>query len=63
MKSNSIRIIRWGIIGLGKIANKFATDLATLENAELVAVASRNKQNADEFATKYNAKKAYNSYI
>lgn len=56
------RKIRWGIIGLGKIANKFATDLATLENTELVAVASRNQQNADEFAQKYNAKKAYNSY-
>ncbi|SDS16379.1 Predicted dehydrogenase [Polaribacter sp. KT25b] len=56
------RKIRWGIIGLGKIANKFATDLATLENTELVAVASRNLQNANEFAEKHNAKKAYNSY-
>lgn len=56
------RKIRWGIIGLGKIANKFATDLATLENTELVAVASRSQQNADEFAQKYNVKKAYNSY-
>ena len=54
--------IRWGIIGLGKIANKFATDLATIENAELVAVASRNQEKADEFAEKYNAKKAYGSY-
>jgi predicted dehydrogenase len=54
--------IRWGIIGLGNIANKFATDLATVENAELVAVASRNQQKADEFAIKYNSKKAYNSY-
>ncbi|MDG1226662.1 MAG: Gfo/Idh/MocA family oxidoreductase [Polaribacter sp.] len=63
MKSNNIRNIRWGIIGLGKIANKFATDLATVENAELFAVASRSKQNADEFATEYSAKKAYNSYL
>ena len=55
--------IRWGIIGLGSIANKFATDLATIENAELVAVASRSKENADEFAKKYNSKKAYNSYL
>jgi predicted dehydrogenase len=56
------RTIRWGIIGLGKIANKFATDLATLDNTVLVAVASRNQQNADEFAEKYNVKKAYNTY-
>ena len=55
--------IRWGIIGLGNIANKFATDLATIENAELVAVASRSQENADEFAKKYNSKKAYNSYL
>jgi predicted dehydrogenase len=56
------RTIRWGIIGLGKIAHKFATDLATLENTELVAVASRNQQNANEFAQKYEVKNAYNSY-
>jgi predicted dehydrogenase len=54
--------IRWGIIGLGKIANKFATDLITVENIELVAVASRSQQNANDFAQKFNAKKAYNSY-
>jgi predicted dehydrogenase len=57
------RTIRWGIIGLGKIAHKFATDLATLENTELVAVASRNQQNANEFAQKYKVKEAYNSYL
>jgi predicted dehydrogenase len=54
--------IRWGIIGLGNIANKFAADLATVENAELVAVASRNQQRANEFAIRHNSKKAYNSY-
>jgi len=54
--------IRWGIIGLGNIANKFAADLARVENVELVAVASRNQQRADEFAVQHNSKKAYNSY-
>jgi predicted dehydrogenase len=63
MKKNNTKNIRWGIIGLGKIANKFATDLVTIENIELVAVASRSQQNADEFAAKYNCKKAYNSYL
>jgi predicted dehydrogenase len=56
------KTIKWGIIGLGKIANKFATDLATVENTELVAVASRSQENANEFAQKFNVKKAYNSY-
>jgi predicted dehydrogenase len=63
MKKNNTKNIRWGIIGLGKIANKFATDLVTIDNIELVAVASRSQQNADEFAAKYNCKKAYNSYL
>ena len=56
------KTIQWGIIGLGSIANKFATDLATVEDSQLVAVASRSQQKADKFAFKYNSKKAYDSY-
>ncbi len=52
----------WGIIGLGNIAHKFATDLLTVEGAKLYAVASRNQEKADVFASKYNATKAYDSY-
>jgi len=57
-----IQKIKWGIIGLGNIANQFAADLQLLEDAELVAVASRNKDNANAFAQKYNCPKAYDSY-
>jgi predicted dehydrogenase len=56
------RKIRWGIIGLGNIAHKFASDLLTIEDTELYAVASRNQEKADEFANKYSAKKAFNTY-
>ena len=56
------KTIQWGIIGLGSIANKFATDLATVEDSQLVAVASRSQQKAAKFAFKYNSKKAYDSY-
>jgi predicted dehydrogenase len=62
MINNNIKKIRWGIIGLGNIANKFAADLARVENVELVAVASRNQQRAETFAVQHNSKKAYNSY-
>jgi predicted dehydrogenase len=62
MKSLNNRKIRWGVIGLGNIANKFATDLLTMKDAELYAVASRTKQKADDFAEKYQATKAYSSY-
>ena len=54
--------IRWGILGLGKIAHKFVQDLLTIEDAELYAVASRTQEKADEFADKYSATKAYASY-
>ena len=54
--------IKWGIIGLGNIANQFATDLLLIEDAELTAVASRNYDNAKEFAAQYNCQKAYDSY-
>ena len=56
------KIIKWGIIGLGGIAQKFAEDLTLIEDAELVAVASRSKVKANNFSTKFNVKQAYNSY-
>ncbi|KRB56792.1 Gfo/Idh/MocA family protein [Flavobacterium sp. Root186] len=54
--------IKWGIIGLGNIAHQFATDLLLIEDADLLAVASRDILKADEFASKYNAAKTYDSY-
>ncbi|KGJ99653.1 Gfo/Idh/MocA family oxidoreductase [Thalassotalea sp. ND16A] len=62
MKSVGNRNIRWGIIGLGNIANKFAIDLLTVDGAELYAVASREQQKADEFSTKFKAQVVYTSY-
>ena len=56
------KTINWGIIGLGGIANKFAQDLLTVEGANLYAVASRNQEKANAFASKYNANVAYDSY-
>jgi predicted dehydrogenase len=62
MNQSKLKTIRWGIIGLGNIANKFATDLLTVDNAELYAVASRSQEKADNFASKYGATKGYSSY-
>ncbi len=61
-KSFQDRKVRWGIIGLGSIAHKFATDLLTIADAELYAVASRSQEKATNFASKYNATKAYSNY-
>ncbi|PBJ06133.1 Gfo/Idh/MocA family protein [Flavobacterium sp. ACN6] len=56
------RKIKWGIIGLGNIANQFAADLLLVEDAELTAVASRDISKAEQFAEKFNASRIYNSY-
>ena len=52
----------WGIIGCGKIANKFAHDLLLVEEANLYAVASRSLEKATIFGKKYQAEKFYGSY-
>jgi len=56
------KILKWGILGTGNIANNFAKGLSILEDAELYAVASRSKNKAEEFGKKYNALKVYSSY-
>jgi predicted dehydrogenase len=53
---------KWGIIGPGKIANKFAVALGLAEGAILEAVASRNAGRAKDFATKFGAARFYSSY-
>ena len=54
--------IRWGILGCGKIANKFASDLRLVKDAELTAVASRDHARAIEFSALYGSRLAFNSY-
>jgi predicted dehydrogenase len=54
--------IRWGILGCGNIANKFAADLRYVQDAELAAVASRDRQKANEFSRTHNARFAFDSY-
>lgn len=53
---------RWGIIGLGSIANKFASGIAAIPDAELLAVASRTQEKAEAFGDKYGAERRYGSY-
>lgn len=55
-------MVKWGILGLGNIAKKFASDLKLIPNAKLEAVASRDILNAEGFAKEYNSSRAYGSY-
>jgi predicted dehydrogenase len=54
--------VRWGILGCGRIARKFASDLSLVENASLAAVASRDKLNADSFGKASGADRVYYNY-
>ena len=55
-------MIRFGILGPGKIARKFASDIQLVPNATLVAVASRSLSKAEKFKDEFGAKIAYGSY-
>jgi len=55
-------MIKWGIIGLGKIAHKFTEGLNYVSNAELYGVASSNINRAKEFAQKHKAQEVFESY-
>jgi hypothetical protein len=48
MYNDSERIIRWGIIGLGRTAHKFAQDLKEVPDVELYA----EKKNANSGSDK-----------
>ncbi|HRQ38992.1 MAG TPA: Gfo/Idh/MocA family oxidoreductase [Chloroflexota bacterium] len=57
-----IDTIRWGILGTGVIARKFADGLAVLPDAVLTAVGSREERTAAAFATQYHVPRAHASY-
>jgi predicted dehydrogenase len=53
------RKIKWGILGAGNIAQAFVNDFPLLENAELVAIAARDKEKAKAFAATHNIQMAF----
>ena len=54
--------IRWGILGCGRIARKFASDLKYVEDAELVAVGSRSQSSAAEFVKEFPGPRIHTGY-
>ena len=54
--------IRWGILGAGMIAEKFAAGLRSLPDAKIQAVASRTQARAQEFARRFEIPQVYSSY-
>ena len=54
--------IRFGIVGTGTIAHRFANAIKNVENAELVAIASRTQENADKFGDEFDIPVRFDSY-
>ncbi|MBU3003868.1 Gfo/Idh/MocA family oxidoreductase [Paraglaciecola arctica] len=59
---NQSRIVKWGIVSTGAIADKFCTDMPHVKNAKVTAVAARKREDAVAFAQKHNIEKAYQGY-
>lgn len=57
-----MKSVRWGIVGPGGIARKFAEAVGNVEEATLVGVASRSYERACEFAKDFGIPKAFDSY-
>ncbi|XP_064596841.1 trans-1,2-dihydrobenzene-1,2-diol dehydrogenase-like [Liolophura sinensis] len=55
---------RWGICGAGKISSDFTNSLTSQPTTEhqVVAVAARKLDRAQEFASDHNISQAYGSY-
>ena len=56
------RIIKWGILGCGKIARKFAADLTLVKDAKLVAVGAREQETATIFAKEFAVSNVHGNY-
>lgn len=58
----STNTYNWAILGCGKIAKKFSSDLQLLDKAVLYACAARSFEKAQKFSKEQGFQKAYGSY-
>jgi len=56
------KTVRWGILGAGSIARKFAAAVPDADGAELVAVGSRAQDRADAFGDAFDIPRRHGSY-
>lgn len=54
--------LRFGIVGTGTIAHRFANAIKNVQGAELAAVASRTKENAKKFGDEFGIPVRFDSY-
>lgn len=53
------KVFRWGVIGTGAIAAKFADAISVVEDAEIVAVANRTLEKGQQFAERFGIDTVY----
>lgn len=54
--------VHWGVLGTGRIANKFAEGLRHAPGARLIAVGSRSKESAETFGDRHNVEHRHIGY-
>ncbi len=59
---SSSGIVRWGILGPGRIATRFMRHAHEAANAEIVAAGSRSREHAEAFAASHGIARAHASY-
>lgn len=56
------KVVRWGVLGCGRIARKFALAVEQAEGACLAAVAARDLSRAEAFAGEFGVSRAFGDY-
>jgi len=56
------RVLRWGVVGTGGIANQMAPHIQRASNAELAAVSSRKMASAKSYASAHGVPRAFDSW-
>jgi predicted dehydrogenase len=60
--AQTVKTLRWGVVGTGGIANSMAGMIKMADNAELAAVSSRRMESAQEFASAHDVPNAFDSW-
>ena len=58
-------MVKWGIVGLGNMAHKFAQSINEVDNAQLSGIASLNKNRLSAFKSNFgiNEEDSFSNYI